>query len=409
MSPHAAAQNAQPLGTGLKPPRDIVVVGGGVAAHRCAVELRALGFDGQIVMVSGEARLPYDRTLLSKDMLAVDALDEPISIVKPERYGQLGIDVRLESRAEWLETAERRVGLSDRSTLHYDRLILCVGGKPVVPPELDAPGVLVLREARHVAALREALNHSQSMVIIGGGFIGGEVAAAARAHGVAVTLIEAASQPLEQVVGAEIGERVATLHRQNGVELVLGKGAKAVTVSGSGHQVLLQDGSVIMADSVVVGVGMRPNTDWLAKSGVALDRGILTDASCRTSVPGILAAGDCARWWHPRYGGLCRVEHWDTANRHGVAVAATALGAERQFAPIPFFWSDQYGVKLQWAGYAPKWDRLVIEGEGARSFVARYVRHDSLVAVLSAGQPRLFAALRRELEEPTTVKETSAV
>jgi len=256
MSPHAAAQNAQPLGTGLKPPRDIVVVGGGVAAHRCAVELRALGFDGQIVMVSGEARLPYDRTLLSKDMLAVDALDEPISIVKPERYGQLGIDVRLESRAEWLETAERRVGLSDRSTLHYDRLILCVGGKPVVPPELDAPGVLVLREARHVAALREALNHSQSMVIIGGGFIGGEVAAAARAHGVAVTLIEAASQPLEQVVGAEIGERVATLHRQNGVELVLGKGAKAVTVSGSGHQVLLQDGSVIMADSVVVGVGM---------------------------------------------------------------------------------------------------------------------------------------------------------
>jgi len=154
---------------------------------------------------------------------------------------------------------------------------------------------------------------------------------------------------------------------------------------------------------------MRPNTDWLAKSGVALDRGILTDASCRTSVPGILAAGDCARWWHPRYGGLCRVEHWDTANRHGVAVAATALGAERQFAPIPFFWSDQYGVKLQWAGYAPKWDRLVIEGEGARSFVARYVRHDSLVAVLSAGQPRLFAALRRELEEPTTVKETSAV
>jgi len=407
MSQHDRLLCAEALRAQLKPPRNILVVGGGIAAHRCALELRALGFRGNVVMVSAEAELPYDRTLLSKDMLGVKPLDDPISIVTLERYEALGIDLRLETCAEWLDTADQRLGLSDGTALNYDRLVLCVGGKPVLPPALDAPGVLVLREAQHVSALREALIRSHRMVIIGAGFIGGEVAAAARAHGVAVTLVEAASQPLEQIVGPMIGGYVADLHRKNGVEVVLGKSATTVTATESGYQVVLQDGSSIAADSVVVGVGMRPNTDWMVSSGVVLDRGIVTDASCGTSVPGVLAAGDCARWLHARYGELCRVEHWDTANRHGAAVASAALGAHRNFEPIPFFWSDQYDVKFQWAGYAPKWDDLVIEGQAADNFIARYFREGELTAVLAAGQPKQFAALRRELGKPTAEKEIS--
>lgn len=378
---------------------NVVVVGGGVAAQRCAFELRRRGHRGPVTLLCAEDRPPYDRTLLSKDNLTGSA--DPVPLAPAQRYAEHGIEVRLSTAASWLDTRARTVGLSDGGTATFDALVLCVGGQPVLPSGLDAPGVVVVREAAGTDRLRAVLDRGGQLVVIGGGFVGGEVASAAVRRGLDVTIVEQAGAPLEPVLGAEIGERVAGLHRMHGVKVLTGTGARAVTAGESGYRVDLVDGSVLSADAVVVGVGMAPATGWLADSGLHLDRGIVTDARCRASA-GVFAAGDCARWWHPTYQRYCQVEHWDTANRHGAAAAAAALGADEPFAPMPFFWSDQHGVKFQWAGHAPDWDDVRISEETADGgLVARYHLDGELVGVLAAGSPRAFAKARRELTNST--------
>lgn len=379
------------------PPEDIVVLGGGVAGHRCVTDMRRFGYRGKLTMIGKENLPPYDRTMLSKDMLHDGALPGPVTLSEIDRYREADIDLRLGVAAEWLDVERRRIGLTDATTRSFDRLVLCVGGRPVLPPALDAPGVIVVREAAGLDRLRAAMVAGTRMVVIGGGFIGGEVAAAASGHGVEVTLVEAAAQPLEPVLGAEVGARVAALHRDHGVKVLTERPANSVVAQGKGFAVRFADGTELTADHVVVGVGMTPETDWLEKSGIELDDGIVTDANCRASLAPVFAAGDCARWWHSRYGELCRVEHWDTANRHGAAAARAVLGERTPFAPLPFFWSDQHGVKFQWAGRAPTWDELRIEGDSPSRFVARYFLDGDLAGVLAAGQPRVFAGLRREL------------
>lgn len=375
--------------------RDVVVVGGGVAAHRCAVELRRLGHRGTVTVISREQHAPYDRTLLSKDLLADDA--DLMRLAPRSRYADEGIELVLGTAAIGLDAAARRVELADGTARSFDGLVLCVGGRPVLPSRLAAPGVAVLREAGHLDRLRELFARGGQLVVIGGGFIGGEVASAAVTRGLDVTIVEQAAAPLEPVLGADVGARVAALHRDHGVKVLTGAGARAVTATGSGYRIELDDEATLTADSVVVGVGMAPATDWLAESGLTLDRGIVTDAACRTSLDAVFAAGDCARWWHPGYRGLCRVEHWDTASRHGAAAAKAVLGHAEPFAPLPFFWSDQHGVKFQWAGHAPEWDDVRVEGDDPGRFAARYFRSGELIGVLTAGQPRVFAKLRAEL------------
>jgi 3-phenylpropionate/trans-cinnamate dioxygenase ferredoxin reductase subunit len=346
-------------------------------------------------MISGEAVPPYDRTLLSKDMLC-DA-GEPVPLARGSQYTDHGIELLLETTAVALVADAGCIDLSVGTTRPVDRMVLCVGGRPVLPPELNAPGVAVVREAAHITRLRAMLDRGGSLVVIGGGFIGGEVASAAIERGLDVTIVEQAPAPLEPVLGAEVGARVADLHRRRGVKVLTGVTAKAVTATESGYRIGLDDDAALCADAVVVGVGMAPATDWLTDSGLVLDRGIVTDAQCRTSVDTVFAAGDCARWWHPTYERLCRVEHWDTANRHGAAAAKAVLGSATPFTPLPFFWSDQHGVKFQWAGHAPEWDALEVEGDDPERFSARYYRRGRLVAVLTAGQPRAFAKARAEL------------
>lgn len=377
-------------------PRDVVILGGGVSAHRCAFDLRRAGYDGGLTLVSAEGLPPYDRTLLSKDMLHGSGACDVVPLDESEAYHGAGIDLRLGVRGENLDLERRRVGLDDGTARSYDRLVLCVGGSPVLPRALDAPGVHVIREAAGVERLRDELIADSHLVIIGGGFIGGEVATAASRRGVEVTVVESAAQPLATALGNEVGERVAALHRDHGVKVLTRTQVESVSATGNGYDINLADAS-ISADSVVVGVGMTPNTDWLLGSGLHIDRGIVTDAGCRTSDDGVFAAGDCARWWHPGYADLCRVEHWDTANRHGAAVAQALLGTGQPFAPLPFFWSDQFGVKFQFAGRAGVWDDVRVEGESPGRFVARYFTAGVLTGVLAAGQPRVFAALRREL------------
>jgi len=379
-------------------PERIVIAGGGVAAQRCAFKLRELGFDGTLTMVCGEASAPYDRTLLSKDLLAVEPPSIELTLEPAPAYGEAGIELRLDTRATGLDPHARRLRLEGGDETPFDKLVICTGGTAQRPRALVAPGTLVLRELADVAALRDALDACERLIVIGGGFIGGEVASSAAARGLAVTMIEALPAPLAGALGPEVGARVASLHESEGIEVLAGTAAHGCAESANGYEVTLEDGRVIRGDAVVLGAGMAPATEWLAGSGVELDDGIVTDAGCQTSAPDVLAAGDCARWWNPRYATHMRVEHWDTAGRHGATAAAAALGEEVVFAPIPFFWSDQHGVKLQYVGYAPTWDDVQIDDlDPPRSFVARYQRDGELKAVFAASQPRAIAAARREL------------
>ena len=384
-------------------PRRIVVAGGGVAADRCAHALREAGYEGGLVMVAGEDVPPYDRTLVSKDLLGPEPPLDRAFLQPPGAYDERRIEVRYGTTAIALDTAARRLALSDGDMLPYDRLVICTGGQPVVPAALRCPGVLVLREMRHAEALRAALERCGHIAIVGGGFIGGEVASAAVARGIVVTMIEALREPLERVAGPKVGARVAQLHRDNGVEVVTGATAAAVRRDGERFAIDLAGGRTVVADAVLVGAGMRPATGWLEGSGVRVDAGIVTDSACRTDAPDVLAAGDCARWLNPRYGELMRVEHWDTARRHGEAAAASALGDDTPFAPLPFFWSDQHGVKLQSVGHAPVWDEVEIDDtDPAPGFVARYRLGGRLVGVFAAGRPRAIGRARKELQAIST-------
>jgi NADPH-dependent 2,4-dienoyl-CoA reductase/sulfur reductase-like enzyme len=372
-----------------------------VAAQRCAFALRRLGFEGAVELVSAELEAPYDRTLLSKDLLAGDELAPCVPLSPESAYADEGISMRLGVRAVRLDAGGSRVVLSDGDALPYDRLVICSGGRPVLPPALACPGILTLRDAADLPRVHDALARARHLIVIGGGFIGGEVASAAVTRFAPVTLVEAANAPLAPVLGDEVAERVAGLHRRAGVRLECGVPVRGVQRSRAGFEVALADGRVLPADAVLVGVGMTPNVDWLADSGLELDDGIVTDAACRTSVPGVLAAGDCARWLHPRYGVHLRAEHWDTAIRHGEAAAAAALGSDEPFAPLPYFWSDQHGTKLQWVGHAPAWDEVEIEDDAEPGFVARYRSAGRLAGVLTVGRPRACAAARRELQNQT--------
>lgn len=377
--------------------RRVVVVGGGPAAHRCVMEVRKLGFEGSLTMVTAESIPPYDRTLLSKDNLVGDGAIA--TMAPPGAYEALDISVLLGREAVALHAEERKVELADGTCLDYDRLVLAVGGAPVLPPALAAPGVLTMRVAEDVRAVRDALERSRHLVIIGAGFIGGEIAAAATAFGCAVTLIEACDVPLRDALGVDVGGLVADLHRSKGVEVRCGVQAERVIADGGeSYRVVLADGAELRCDSVVVGVGMRPNTAWLRSSGIELDgAAIRTDAECRTSLPDVFAAGDCARWWSERRGTYCHVEHWDAAGKHGAAAARAALGRPAEFDPVPFFWSDQYDVKYQWAGYAPSWDEVEISGNGPGDFTACYRVDGRLRGVFTANRPKEFGKLRREL------------
>jgi 3-phenylpropionate/trans-cinnamate dioxygenase ferredoxin reductase subunit len=387
-------------------PATIVIAGGGVCAARCAMGLRTRGYDGRVVVVAAEPHLPYDRTLVSKDLLKPTPPRE-VLLHGPDEYAERGIEVRTGVRATGLDAGRHELHTTD-GPLGYDRLVICTGGEPVLPESLAAPGVHLVRELGDAEALRAALDRGGRLVVVGGGFIGGEVASAAVARGLSVTLIEALEQPLVGAVGPAVGARVAELHRRHGVKVLTGAPVAGIERGEAGYRVRLASGRALRADVVVVGTGMRPATGWLEGSGVELDAGVVTDERCATAVPDVLAAGDCARWQHPHYGVPVRVEHWDTARRHGDAAAAAALGAGEPFDALPFFWSDQHGTKLQWVGLAPRWDRVEIEdGPAPGTFAARYWADDRLVAMLAAGQPRAIAEARRELMQtaPAMAKE----
>lgn len=387
--------------------RTVVVVGASLAGLRAVEALRERGFDGRLVWVGAEPHAPYDRPPLSKEILRGEWEPERIALAR-DGVEAFGAELRFGVRAEALDTTARRIALAGGETLDFDGLVIATGATPRrLPGQPDLEGVHVLRTLDDALAIRTALAKGPRVAVVGGGFIGAEAAASCRQRGLEVAMIEALGNPLEQALGAELGGLFADLHREQGVRLLTGAPVAALEGAGRIERVRLADGRTLDADLVVVGIGVRPETGWLEGSGLALRDGVVCDERCRAA-PGIVAAGDVARWRHPRWGEL-RVEHWSNAvEQAGAAVTALFEGdAAPPFAPVPYVWSDQYDAKLFVAGRPRAGDELrVVEGSLAeRRFVALFGRDGRLTGAASIGPARRFLPWRRALAEDLGIDE----
>ncbi|MEV0209324.1 FAD-dependent oxidoreductase [Streptomyces sp. NPDC050788] len=381
--------------------RTVAVVGASLAGLSAARCLRKQGYDGRLVLIGDEPHRPYDRPPLSKEFLA-GTIGEADLVLETD-----GEDLRAEwllgARATGLDPARRAVRLADGREVRADGVVIATGATArSLPGSEGLAGVHTLRTLDDARALRDELARGGRLVVIGGGFIGAEVASTACALGRDVTVIEAAPTPLAAPLGETMGAVVSGLHADHGVRLLCGVGVKGLSGERQVEAVLLEDGRTVPADIVVVGVGARPCVEWLEGSGVQLDNGVKCGADGRTSLAGVVAVGDCANWYDPRAGTHRRVEHWTGARERPDAAVATLLagGALEPGVPRPpYFWSDQYGVKIQFAGDAAGAESVTVE-EGAadeRNVLAVYRRAGVPVAVLGMNQPRLFMRWRKKL------------
>ncbi|MFI7585421.1 NAD(P)/FAD-dependent oxidoreductase [Kocuria sp. M1N1S27] len=382
----------------------LVIVGASLAGLSAARAARNLGFGGQIVIIGDDPQRPYDRPPLSKDFLAGRIEAEDLALETDT--DALDAQWILGTRAVSFDPATRLVHLDDGSSVHADGLVIATGASPRSLPQIaEADNVVSLRTIADAQKLRELVGRGGRMVVIGAGFIGAEVASTAHALGMEVTVLEKSPTPLCGPLGTQLGAVVAGLHERAGVELVCGAEiADFVLADGSVTEVHLAGGRVLPADVVVVGIGAVPNTAWLEGSGIELGNGVVCDATGATNIPGVVAVGDCAAWWDPATARYQRVEHWTgAAQRPAVAVAAL-LGTDRAALPAvkpPYFWSDQYGTRLQFSGDASRSDRVAYEhgGPDEDSLLAVYYAGDDPVAVLAWNQTKMFCRWRKTLEK----------
>ena len=372
----------------------IVIVGGGLSSARTAEQLRKSEYRGPVVIVSEEVHLPYDRPPLSKDVLFDQAKGfEDVELKPAEFYAENDITLRLGSAAQSVDTAARIITLADGTSLGYDELVIATGLVPKrIPSFPDVPAIRVLRSFDDALALRGHASTAKRAVIVGAGFIGCEVAASLRALGVEVVLVEPQPAPLAGVLGEQVGQLVARLHRAEGVDVRTGTGVAEVQSDSSGRltSVMLTDGTELVADLIVVGIGSRPATDWLAGSGVDLadeDKGVLCDEVGRTSAPHVWALGDIASW-RDATGHHVRVEHWSNVAEQARVLVPSMLGLEKPtVVVVPYFWSDQYDVKIQCLGEPEADDVVHIVSDDGRKFLAYYERDGVLAGVVGGGMP----------------------
>jgi 3-phenylpropionate/trans-cinnamate dioxygenase ferredoxin reductase subunit len=389
----------------------VVVVGASLAGLRGAEALRLQGYDGRLIVVGDEPHPPYDRPPLSKEVLRGDREPEAIALAKPESLADLSLELRTGVAALSLDPARRRVALATGEEIAFDGALLATGARARALPGVreqpmpGAPplaGVFTLRSLDDCLAIRAALAGSPRVVVVGAGFIGAEVAASCRAKGLHVTVLEALPWPMARVLNADVGGVIAAIHRDHGVDVRLGAGVAGIEGGARVERVRLQDGSCVEADVVVVGIGALPETGWLASSGLALDDGVVCDERC-AAAPGVVAAGDVARWLHAGYGEHVRIEHWTNAVEMAEAAAATLLhgDAAPPFAPVPFVWSDQYDVKIQATGrIRPGDDMIVAHGElSERRFVALFGSRGRLQGALAMNRVSKLMGYRRMLRE----------
>ncbi len=378
----------------------VLIVGGGLAAQRCAETLRRRGHDGPVRMVCAEPEPPYDRPPLSKELLAGKVGEGDVAYRPAWWYEEKEVELMLGTRAEALDPAARVVRLDSGSELPYEKLLIATGGAARRLPFLDGyENVHALRTIADARRLRGELTAGARLAIVGAGFIGQEVAATARRLGAEVTMIEALETPLAPILGEQLGGWFVELHSDQGVRVLTGAMLESARgCAGRVEELVLADGRSVSCNSVVVGVGTTPATAWLAGSGLD-ENGVRTDTSGRTPLPGVFAAGDASVPFDPRFGVHARTEHWDAAAWQGTAAARAMLGEYPGTPPLPSFWSDQYGLRIQYVGHAHHADAVVLEGDPAgRDFEAVFSREGVPIAGLAVGRPRAIPALRKRID-----------
>ena len=383
-------------------PRSVTIVGAGLAGHAAARALRAQGFTGPVTVIGDEDEAPYDRPPLSKEFLAGTATEADLALAGAGE--DLDLTWRLGSRAVGLDVAGRTVRLADGCAVTADAVLIATGSRARTLPDTLA-GVHTLRTLHDARALRAELQSGQRLVVIGAGFIGAEIAATAKGLGLDVTVVEAAPTPLAGPLGPEMGAAVAALHRRHGVSLECGVPVLGLTGTDRVTGVRLADDRVVDADLVVVGIGAEPAVDWLADSGLELTGGLVCSA-VGLAAPRIYGVGDCSAWFDPVHGHPVRVEHWtDSRDRAAVAVTALLGGPARPPARPPYFWSDQYGVRIQFAGRRLGDEDVTVESGDLDTddLLAVYRRDGRPTAVLAMNHPQQFMRFRKSLSAPAAL------
>jgi 3-phenylpropionate/trans-cinnamate dioxygenase ferredoxin reductase subunit len=383
-----------------------VIVGAGLAGAKAAQTLRHEGFEGRLVLVGAEAERPYERPPLSKDYLRGEADRDRVYVHGEGFYAEHDIELRLGRTAVDMNVSLREVALDDGERLRYDRLLLTTGAEP---RRLDVPGgaldgVYHLRSVEDSDALRQRLDRGGTVVVVGAGWIGAEVAASARQRGLEVILVAPDAVPLERVLGRAVGGVYRDIHADHGVRMLLGTGVEAFEGDGALERLRTSDGRHVECDFAVVGIGVQPRTGLAARAGLAVGDGILVDEHLRTSAPGVFAAGDVAGAWHPFYRERIRVEHWANALRQGPLAARNMLGSGQAFDCLPYFFSDQYDVGMEYSGFARRWDRVVFRGDPAgREFIAFWLAGDRVLAGMNVNVWDVVDPIRRLIRDRAPV------
>jgi NADPH-dependent 2,4-dienoyl-CoA reductase/sulfur reductase-like enzyme/nitrite reductase/ring-hydroxylating ferredoxin subunit len=380
--------SARPRAASRQHPSSIVILGGGAAGLAAADMLRRESYDGPITMISADQDPPVDRPNLSKDFLAGEAKDDWIPLWPQDLYGERRIELLLGSPVSSIDPAARTVRLENGTRREFGSLLIATGADPVrLPiPGHDTAKVHYLRSFSDSRALVDRARDGKHAVVVGGSFIGLEVAASLRTRGVAVDVVAKEQLPLERVMGPDLGRFIQSIHESHGVVFHLGQ----TVTSLAGRKVSLSGGSTLDADFVVMGVGVKPSIAVAEKAGIAIDDGIAVNEFLETNVPGVFAAGDVARWPDPHTGKRIRVEHWVVAERQGQAAARNMLGMREPFDAVPFFWSQHYDVTIRYAGHADRWDSVRIDGS--------LERRDATVSFIQDGARRAVATVSRDRE-----------
>jgi 3-phenylpropionate/trans-cinnamate dioxygenase ferredoxin reductase component len=363
-----------------------VIAGAGLAGARAAEALRKEGFAGPVILLGEEAEAPYERPPLTKDYLRGESDRAHLDALPESFYRDNAIDLRLGARVTGLDLASRAVQVDGGARVSFDRLLLATGSRPrkLSVPGADLPGVHMLRRVRDADALRDALAPGRRLVVIGGGWIGTEVAASARQLGAEVTLLMRGNLPLERSLGKEAAAVYRDVHLEHGVALESITGVIAIEGNGRAEAVLAEGGRRFEGDAVVVAVGAAPRTELAVGAGLLVDGGVVVDELLATSHPDVFAAGDIAAAWHPVLGTRIRLEHWAAARFQGPAAARSMLGKGTPYERLPYFYSDQYDLSMESRGRATSWDRVVVRGDlASRSFVMFWLEAGRVVSAMN--------------------------